>query len=379
MPTFDIVVVGSGGGPDESDLSAYLLKPSDTEWWDGIIALDAGSGVGALNRILQHNPFLFNGSTTTTNNVDSPTNSTLAPHATLTALRIYSYIKSFLITHAHLDHITGLVLSAGSLSGARKRVYGLKDTLDSIASVFNDRLWPNLASYKQQDHDYKLLLSPLPSMPTEPTQLLPTLSVYTLPLSHGVSPHDPIQPVSSTAFLLQHIPTQQHLLFFGDVEPDSLSRTPSTRAVWSRAAPLIPHALPAVFIECSWPEERQDETLYGHLSPRHLVDELVVLATEVYMCRRRPKQGQLHNPPNPSLFNSGDHGEHENMMPTPIDLHGILKGLTIYITHCKTEFVNVGSQRPMRDVIVEQIRRLVRGRGLGAAVVPVTQGSLIHV
>jgi len=27
MPTFDIVVVGAGGGPDETNLSAYLLKP----------------------------------------------------------------------------------------------------------------------------------------------------------------------------------------------------------------------------------------------------------------------------------------------------------------------------------------------------------------
>jgi hypothetical protein len=62
MPTFDLVVVGSGGGPYETNLSSsvsflsplrkdhksflsvdrYLFKPCDTSWKDGIVALEAG-------------------------------------------------------------------------------------------------------------------------------------------------------------------------------------------------------------------------------------------------------------------------------------------------------------------------------------------------
>ena len=65
MPTFDLVVVGSGGGPYETNLSSsvsrlvpfslrvrltlynasvdrYLFKTCDTSWKDGIIALEAG-------------------------------------------------------------------------------------------------------------------------------------------------------------------------------------------------------------------------------------------------------------------------------------------------------------------------------------------------
>ena len=60
MPTFDLFVVGSGGGPCETNLSSsvsfpflslplrltlyhrYLFKPCDTSWKDGIIALEAG-------------------------------------------------------------------------------------------------------------------------------------------------------------------------------------------------------------------------------------------------------------------------------------------------------------------------------------------------
>ena len=64
MPAFDLVVVGSGGGPFETNLSSfvprhlvlgnscthgltrimnrYLFKPCDIPWTDGIIALEAG-------------------------------------------------------------------------------------------------------------------------------------------------------------------------------------------------------------------------------------------------------------------------------------------------------------------------------------------------
>jgi len=61
MPTFDLVVVGSGGGPFETNLSSfvprhivlgnswftrtmnrYLFKPCDVSWTDGILALEAG-------------------------------------------------------------------------------------------------------------------------------------------------------------------------------------------------------------------------------------------------------------------------------------------------------------------------------------------------
>jgi len=68
-------------------------------------------------------------------------------------------LRSFLITHAHLDHISGLVLAAGSLKGPRKRIYATKQTLEDLESVFSDRIWPNLASWDEDDEDHKLLYS----------------------------------------------------------------------------------------------------------------------------------------------------------------------------------------------------------------------------
>lgn len=67
--------------------------------------------------------------------------------------------RCFLLTHAHLDHINSLVVSAGSLRGPRKRVCGLKQTLEDLELVFSDRIWPNLASWKEEDDELKLLYS----------------------------------------------------------------------------------------------------------------------------------------------------------------------------------------------------------------------------
>jgi len=67
--------------------------------------------------------------------------------------------SAYLLTHAHLDHINSLVVSAGSLRGPRKRVYALKQTLNDLELVFSDRIWPNLASWKEDDDSFKLLYS----------------------------------------------------------------------------------------------------------------------------------------------------------------------------------------------------------------------------
>lgn len=57
--------------------------------------------------------------------------------------------RCYLITHAHMDHINSLVLSAGSLDSARpRRIHAVTQTLKDIETVFSDRLWPNLASWE---------------------------------------------------------------------------------------------------------------------------------------------------------------------------------------------------------------------------------------
>lgn len=88
--------------------------------------------------------------------------------------------------------------------------------------------------------------------------------------------------MDSTAFFLTNKQTGMDVLFFGDVEPDCISRSPRNKKVWSYAAHRFARGkLNAVFLECSFPAAQPVEFLWGHLSTHHLVDELVVLARMV--------------------------------------------------------------------------------------------------
>ncbi|KAF4614635.1 hypothetical protein D9613_002839 [Agrocybe pediades] len=339
--TFDLVVVGAGGGPDETNLSAYLVKPHEAKWEHGILALEAGSGQGTLSQLLRGNPQLFGAS-----------NSAPAPSD------IYSYVRQVIY------HINSLIISAGSLRGPRKRVFGLKQTLKDLELVFSDRIWPNLASWEEKDDEFKLLYTAL--RPDDGyTVILPDVAVLAFPLNHG---RNAAGQYTSTAYFIRHEPSQREFLFFGDVEPDSVSHTPQTVNVWRAAAPKIPELLSAIFIECSWPSGRPDDLLFGHLTPEHLGDELVSLATEVVKFRRAKQQNDSQRRPlrKRQKRNSFD------------DIKNALAGVRIFVVHCKDDTTGKASQA-MRTIIGEQVRRVVEEKGLGAEVLTVVQGTHIAI
>ncbi|KAF9001965.1 cyclic-AMP phosphodiesterase [Cyathus striatus] len=355
MPTFDMVVVGSGGGPDETNLSAYLLKPSDAAWEGGIIALEAGSGQGALSQLLKANPRLFD-----SHDVRCSEDVSSSIH---TSSEIFSFIRCFLITHAHLDHISSLVLSAGSLGGQRKRIYATKQVLHDLEIVFSDRIWPNLATWNEDEDDFKLLYSPL-SLDNNYEMVYPGISARTVPLSHGSNEHGSYE---SSAFFIRHDESGHEFLFFGDVEPDSVADRPQTLQVWKAAAPKIPSKLSTIFIECSWPSGRNDDALYGHLTPEHLVNELTALASEVVKLRMESQSMSRGRPARKrQKRNSLVHQ----------DLKDALDGLRVCIVHCK-EVSNGGLS--MREVIVHQVKDLVLARQLGADIIAVEQGMRIRI
>ena len=90
------------------------------------------------------------------------------------------------------------------------------------------------------------------------------LSFHAFPLSHGRDP-PPSSPTpslalpprtdySSTAFFIQESTAGKELLFFGDVEADSVSGTELNKAVWRFAAgKIVEGILTTIFIECSYP------------------------------------------------------------------------------------------------------------------------------
>ncbi|KAG7452895.1 cyclic-AMP phosphodiesterase [Guyanagaster necrorhizus] len=355
MPAFDMVVVGCGGGPDETNLSAYLFKPYDSCWEDGIIALEAGSGQGTLRHILQETPALFN------------SDRDQGPYS---VAKIYSYVRCFLITHAHLDHVNSLVISAGSLSGPRKQVYATRQTLLGLEGIFNGRLWPNLASWKDDDDDdddeNKLLYKDLPlDLPSEAYHtIFPSVSVRTFLLNHGLDESKAVY--QSSAFFIRHDTFKKEFLFFGDVEPDSIAKKAQNKQVWKEAALKIPEVLSTIFIECSWEKGRPTDLLFGHLSPEHLVDELESLAKEVEAVNSR------------KAYTSGSDGspQRKKQKRNTVDTgaRGALNGVRVYIIHCKD--VMDGTQNP-RARIVDEVKKLIEPKGLGLQIFAAEQGMRI--
>lgn len=97
--------------------------------------------------------------------------------------------------------------------------------------------------------------------------------------------------VESSAFFIRDDKTGKEIIIFGDIEPDTISLEPRNKRVWEIAAPkIVSGSLRAIFIECSYNDAVDDETLYGHLCPRHLIAELNVLASKVE--EARPDQHQ---------------------------------------------------------------------------------------
>ncbi|KAJ7074342.1 cAMP phosphodiesterases class-II-domain-containing protein [Mycena amicta] len=340
---FDLVVVGEGGGPDETNLSAYLFKPSEKDWKDGIVALEAGSGLGTLQKLIDRDPQLFNSTS---------------------AAEVYSFVRCFLITHAHLDHINALVISAGSLSGPRKRVFADQHALQDLESVFAGRIWPNLASWDEEDEDHKLLYTRIGAQDIY-EEIAPDVSVCYFPVSHG---HNEAGDYDSAAFFIRHDPTGHEFLFFGDTEPDSLARSPKTINVWRAAAPKIPASLRAIFIECSWPSSRSDDTLYGHLNPMHLVHELETLAAEVVKIRNT---AQHSSPVRPAR-------KKQRLASAPLDLRGALAGVTVFVIHCK-DTLDGQPGRPNQALIIGEIKALLEPKELGVEIVAARQGMHIQV
>lgn len=108
-------------------------------------------------------------------------------------------------------------------------------------------------------------------------------------LQHSQSyghPNDMMRAIDSSAFFLRDDHTGSEVLIFGDVEPDSLSLSQRNIQVWTDAASKIANGLLlGVLIECSYDNSQSDETLFGHLNPRHLIAELKVLAGKVKALR----------------------------------------------------------------------------------------------
>lgn len=252
-------------------------------------------------------------------------------------------VDTYLITHPHLDHISGMVVNTAALPGTRvKRIAALPSTISAFKNhIFNNVIWPNLSD----ENDgaglvtyMRLVEGGSPALGNADSkgyvEICEGLSVKTWSVSHGhcmenhwhrgssvglnasfdaspmrrssnpmslggfgqASPRAPYSSHPSTqenvcvydssAYFIRDIKTGREVLIFGDVEPDAISLSPRNHQVWSEAAPkILSGILKTIFIECSYDDSRSDDTLFGHLAPRFLIGELIALARQVITFR----------------------------------------------------------------------------------------------
>ena len=235
--SFKIVPLGVKGGIDESNLSAYMLAPIKSS---NYVCLEAGTLHFGIEKAVVNKVFTV-------------------PAETV----LRRYIKGYLISHSHLDHLAGLIIN--SPDDSTKNIYAFADCIEILKTrYFTWKSWANFADegetpYLKKYH-YKVL-NPGEEVPIENTEM----SVRAFPLSHS--------NLTSTAFLVRD--DDSYILYLGDTGADEIEKSHNLEMLWQAIAPLIKvKKLKAIMIEVSFPDEQPDKTLFGHLSPKWLMKEM---------------------------------------------------------------------------------------------------------
>lgn len=235
---FQIIPLGVKGGIDEKNLSAYLIAPTDTKDY---ICLDAGTLNAGIEKAIEKKTFKV---------------------STSEVLR--KYIKGYLISHAHLDHVSGLIIN--SPADSSKTVYATNKCMEMMENhYFNDQTWANFGDagvgFPLKKYHFQTL-----NTGKETPLTNTTMTVKAFPLSH-------VNPFESTAFLIKN--GEDYALYLGDTGPDAVEKSTDLHDLWSAIAPLVKtKQLKGILIEVSFPNEQPDQFLFGHLTPNHLMKEL---------------------------------------------------------------------------------------------------------
>ncbi|MDQ0637158.1 cAMP phosphodiesterase [Pedobacter sp. W3I1] len=236
--SFTVIPLGIKGGDDESNLSSYMIAPKGSEKY---ICLDAGTIKAGIQKAIDHKSL---------KGVSEEIQRT--------------QIKGYLISHAHLDHVAGLIIN--SPADTAKNIYGLPSVLNILRDkYFTWDAWANFANEGEKPQLKKYTYSPLLESITYPLEGT-EMKVRAFELSHG-------NPYKSTAFLISH--NESYALYLGDTGADEIEKSDKLAKLWRVIAPIVNSGqLKAIFMEVSFPNEQPDKQLFGHLTPKLFYSEL---------------------------------------------------------------------------------------------------------
>lgn len=237
-PVFSVLPLGIKGGLDESNLSAYLIAPFESNHF---ICADAGTIRHGLDIAMANKILPGNAEDMLKNN-----------------------IAGYLISHPHLDHTAGLIMN--SPEDSPKNIYAFPSVIETMKDkYFTWKAWANFTNEGELPHLNKYSYVYLKE--TETTELKGTeMNVTPFSLSHGPG-------YQSSAFLIGS--KSGYLLYLGDTGADSVEHSGNLQLLWQAVAPLIKEKkLKAIFIETSFPNKQPEKLLFGHLTPRLLMSEM---------------------------------------------------------------------------------------------------------
>ncbi|KAG9239221.1 cAMP phosphodiesterases class-II-domain-containing protein [Amylocarpus encephaloides] len=373
--TMEVIILGSGGGPMEDNTTAFLVRSTSTAWRpNSLLAVDAGVHLASIVKILeQHYPPSSDvGEPNTCRTVTTgPFKGLELPNESVDSNALHitqNMVETFLMTHPHLDHISGFVVNTSIFDGSRRKILaGMPTTIEAFKRhIFNGIIWPNLSDenegfglihyyrlepggnlmvknggyvqlcdglgvkgmyvthgdckethFRQKSHDHSGSAMPYgvasPGATRQNSHCSESLSEITRK-SHFIPPVDGKCVTDSTAYFIRDIASSQEIIIFGDLEADSVSKQDRNRKVWAEAAPKFATSqLKGILIECSYVSSRNKTQLYGHLTPFYLYEELLVLAKMVQELKASSRRDSNKR----KLSNVIDHLFEESPRQTP--------------------------------------------------------------
>ena len=254
-PVFKLIVLGSGGGIAEDNLNCFLVAVKNS---NDFICLDAGTLFSGIEKAVDAGRFY---------DVFVPTEMNI----TKTGYIFTKCIKAYLISHAHLDHISGLII--GSPADTPKPIYGSEKTINFLKeNIFNWEIWPNFTSegdgFRLKKFDLQIVK---PQIQTRVENT--SFNITPFIISHQ-------EPYTSIAYLIENY--GEFMLYIGDTGSDEIEKTGNLNKLWLAIAPIISQSrMHAIMLECSYPNSQLDSQLYGHLNPKWMMKELTKLAQQI--------------------------------------------------------------------------------------------------